>query len=222
MPVRKIMKAMTVGAVSRLTAATESGHTAGFPAVHFAVAAPPSAELPAAITSCLPFRPPATLVCLLHQAPREALALRKLEEQGYEVFLPLLTQWEKARDGWTRKQQVMFPRYAFVRCGRLEQSIAPIRSTPGVTGLVTFGTIPATLDEATLEAIRALVDSQARALDEKKFPFQAGDTVEIADGPLKGMSGIVSAVAAERVTVLLSLLGREKPVAIPTGHLRLS
>jgi transcriptional antiterminator RfaH len=217
------MKAMTVGAVSRLTAATESGHTAGFAAVHFAVAAPPSAELPCR-HHLMPAIPPTQrpwYVCFT-KPRREALALRKLEEQGYEVFLPLLTQWEKARDGWTRKQQVMFPRYAFVRCGRLEQSIAPIRSTPGVTGLVTFGTIPATLDEATLEAIRALVDSQARALDEKKFPFQAGDTVEIADGPLKGMSGIVSVVAAERVTVLLSLLGREKPVAIPTGHLRLS
>ncbi len=44
----------------------------------------------------------------------------------------------------------------------------------------------------------------------------------IADGPLKGMSGIVSAVAEERVTVMLSLLGREKPVAIPTGHLTLA
>lgn len=148
--------------------------------------------------------------------------MRKLEEQGYEVFLPLLTRWDKRKNGWAKQQQVMFPRYAFLRCGRSEQSIGPIRSTPGVTGLVTFGMIPATLDESTLEAIRSLAEHQARGHAEEAFPFQAGDSVAISDGPLKGLSGIVSTVAAERVTVLLSLLGREKPVAIPTDHLTLA
>jgi len=161
-------------------------------------------------------------VCLC-KPRREALAVRKLEEQGYEVFLPMLTQWQEARSGWIRKKpQVMFPRYGFVRCGRPEQSIAPIRSTPGVSGLVRFGAFPATLDDATLAAIRALAESQARAMDEERTPFQAGDSVEIAAGPLKGLSGIVSAVADERVSVMLSLLGREQPVAVPAAHLTLA
>ncbi|WP_291991122.1 transcription termination/antitermination NusG family protein [Candidatus Accumulibacter sp. ACC007] len=160
-------------------------------------------------------------VCLC-KPRREALAVRKLEEQGYEVFLPMLTQWEKAKAGWTKRQQVMFPRYSFVRCGRPEQSIGPIRSTPGVSGLVSFGGIPATLDEATLAAIRSLAERQAAAVDEKVHPFHAGDSVEIAAGPLKGLSGIVSAIAEERVVVMLSLLGREKAVAVPAGHVTLT
>ncbi len=147
--------------------------------------------------------------------------MRKLEEQGYEVFLPMLTQWEKTRAGWTKRQQVMFPRYGFVRCGRPEQSIGPIRSTPGVSGLVSFGSTPAILNGATLEAIRLLAERQANAVTAKTSPFQAGESVEIAAGPLKGMSGIVSAVAAERVTVMLRLLGREKPVAVPVGDVTL-
>ena len=59
-------------------------------------------------------------------------------------------------------------------------------------------------------------------MDEKVHPFQSGDSVEIAAGPLKGMSGIVSAVAEERVTIMLSLLGREKAVAVPAGHVTLA
>ncbi|PIV88503.1 MAG: transcriptional activator RfaH, partial [Hydrogenophilales bacterium CG17_big_fil_post_rev_8_21_14_2_50_63_12] len=47
---------------------------------------------------------------------------------------------------------VMFPRYCFMRCGRDGQSIAPIRSTPGVLGLVRFGSEAATLSDATVEA----------------------------------------------------------------------
>ena len=148
--------------------------------------------------------------------------MRKLEEQGYEVFLPLFTRWEKAKDGWTKRHQVMFPRYAFVRCTRSEQSIAPIRSTPGVTGLVAFGNTYATMHDATVEAIRALAERQARALDHKESPFQAGDVVDISEGPLKGLAGIVSAVAEERVTVLLKLLGREKPVSMPSSHVTLA
>ena len=167
--------------------------------------------------------PPGTpwYVCLT-KPRREALAVRKLNEQGYEVFLPMLTQWEKTRAGWTKRQQVMFPRYSFVRCARPEQSIGPIRSTPGVSGLVSFGAIPATLDDTTLAAIRSLAERQARTVEENVNPFEAGDSVEVAAGPLKGMSGIVSAVAEERVIVMLSLLGREKPVAVPVGHVTLA
>ena len=123
-----------------------------------------------------PVKPWYVCVC---KPRRGALAVRKLEEQGYEVFLPMLTQWENTRAGWTKRQQVMFPRYSFVRCGRPEQSVGPIRSTPGVSGLVSFGAIPATLDDATLAAIRSLAERQAAAVDEKVHPFQSGDSVEI-------------------------------------------
>lgn len=170
-------------------------------------------------------KPPLTrhhwYVCLT-KPRQELVAVRKLEEQGYQVFLPMLARWERnKKSGWARKLQVMFPRYAFVRCRRVEQSIAPVRSTPGVSGLVAFGNTPATLDEATLDAIRSLAEQRADG-DDGIAPFRTGDNVVIDDGPLKGLCGIVSAVAVERVTVLLSLLGREKPVAIPADHLTLA
>lgn len=151
---------------------------------------------------------------------QEALAVRKLEEQGYRVYLPMLSHWQKKQSAWHRTEQVMFPRYAFVRCGRAGQSTAPIRSTPGVTGLVRFGAEPAVLDDPTLEAIRRLAEQSARLLEEHPSPFRPGEQVKVADGPLKGLEGIVSAVAEERVIVLLSLLGREKQIALPAGHLQ--
>ena len=144
--------------------------------------------------------------------------MRKLEEQGYEVFLPMFTRWEKTTRGWSMRQQVMFPRYAFVRCSRSEQSIAPIRSTPGVTGLVKFGNTLAEISQEMVSAIRCLEERQARSVDENGSPFEPGDMVSVSDGPLKGMSGIVSSIAADRVVVLLKLLGREKPVSMPGEH----
>lgn len=150
---------------------------------------------------------------------QEPMAERKLTEQGYEVYLPMLTTWERKKGAWHKTEVVMFPRYGFVRCARPGQSIAPIRSTPGVSGLVTFGTTPATLGEAAVEAIRAIAEQGTNTLQAEMAPFRVGENVAVADGPLKGLAGIVSEIARERVVVLLTLLGREKPVVFPANHL---
>lgn len=150
---------------------------------------------------------------------QEPLARIKLEEQGYEVYLPMLPRWDRRSGVWCRAEQVMFPRYSLVRCGRSGQSIAPIRNTPGVTGLVRFGVTPATLSETVVEAIRAIAERGNQNLKAEMAPFRVGEQVRVADGPLKGLAGIVSAVAAERVAVLLTLLGREQHVRIPANQL---
>jgi transcriptional antiterminator RfaH len=155
-----------------------------------------------------------------HTKPRqESLAVRKLVEQGYEVYLPMLAKWERKKGAWHKTEQVMFPRYSFVRCVRPGQSIAPIRCTPGVSGLVRFGAEPATLDAYTVETIHLIAEQSAIGQEAKPAPFSVGEAVKVADGPLKGLDGVVSLVAEKRVIVLLSLLGREKNVAIPVNHL---
>jgi transcriptional antiterminator RfaH len=151
---------------------------------------------------------------------QEAQAAAKLLEQGYEVWLPMLQHWVRHAGAWHRKQAVMFPRYAFVRPTREQQSLSPVRSTPGVTGLVTFGPVLACLAADRLKALRAVVAERAAAQPDK--PLQPGRHVTFASGPLKGRSGIVSAVAAERVLVLMSLLGREQTVAVQPDALALA
>lgn len=148
---------------------------------------------------------------------QEAKAVAKLQEQGYEVYLPILALWERKKEAWCKHEQVMFPRYCFVRCGINGQSIAPIRSTPGVTSLVRFGIEVATLSEAAVAAIRDMVEQRGR--EPPTMPFKAGMSVVVSDGPLKGLAGLVSDVAKERVAVMLTLLGREKRIVFPVDHL---
>lgn len=150
---------------------------------------------------------------------QEAKAVARLQEQGYEIYLPLLARWTRKKGVWLRKDQVMFPRYCFVRCGREGQSIAPIRSTPGVLGLVRFGQQFATMRAPLVEAIRELAEKQVRAMADAPVPFAAGMHVAVVEGPLQGLTGLVSAIADERVAVLLTLLGREQPILLPANHL---
>jgi transcriptional antiterminator RfaH len=158
-------------------------------------------------------------VCVT-KARQEAFAASKLVEQGYELYLPMLESWVRRGGAWRRQQTVMFPRYAFVRPAAPEQAVSPIRSTPGVTGLVSFGPKLACMSEDRLDALRKLVAARAACLPEQ--PLAPGTRVVLAAGPLAGMTGIVSSVAAERVSVMMSLLGREQAVAVRGEQLALA
>jgi len=46
--------------------------------------------------------------------------------------------------------------------------------------------------------------------------------VLIVDGPFKGLEGIVSSVAEERVSVLMTLIGRERSLEFPAAMLKVS
>lgn len=157
---------------------------------------------------------PPWYVCLTK--PRgEAQAQLHLSEQGYEVYLPRLCLWRRSRGQWVRREQAMFPRYLFLRLGHASHGLSPVRSTPGVSSLVRFGERPATLDHATVLAIRDVEQQRRSFIDQQSTPFRAGDCVIISEGPLRGLQGIVSAVASERVAVLMSLLGRDQTLNLP-------
>lgn len=155
-------------------------------------------------------------VCLT-KPRQEAYASMKLREQGYELYVPMLESWARRAGQWSKKQSVMFPRYAFVRPAWAGQSVAPVRSTPGISTLVKFGPILATLPAEKLSALQALLAERAAALPGQ--PLQLHQSVVFVAGPLKGMAGIVSSVAAERVSVLMTLLGQDQNVVVSAHDL---
>ena len=151
--------------------------------------------------------PPESPWYLAYTKPRqEHYACERLQEQGYRTFLPTMTRWTRKRDEWRTTSFVMFPRYLMVRPGDPQQAISPISSTPGVSTLVRFGSTLATLSGARFKALQLLTEQVAKSQPEQ--PFEAGSHVVFSSGPLKGAAGIVSDVARERVTVMLTLLGQ--------------
>ncbi len=190
---------------------SSSPHVQGLPAPSADAAAPsPQPAAPALAVST------GWYVCLT-KPRQETYAVAKLGEQGYQVYLPLLDSWARRAGRWCKKQSVMFPRYAFVRPAVPGHSISPVRSTPGVTTLVKFGPVLATLPECKLRALQALVNQRAMALPGQ--PLAEGQQVTFASGPFKGMAGIVSSVADERVSVLMTLLGQQHHLQTPINTL---
>ncbi len=157
---------------------------------------------------------------LLHTRPRqEQVALEHLRRQGYEIVLPLLTR-EKLQQGKVALvQEPLFPRYLFVRLGHAlsDKSWAPIRSTRGVSRIVTFGTRPAQVDDALVESLKtrsALQEAHPERL------FGKGDVVTIHRGPFAGIDAIYQMADGEqRALVLIELLCKPALLGISPAHL---
>ena len=130
-----------------------------------------------------------------------------LLRQGFEVYLPLWIDLRRRQGRWQKVQVPMFPRYLFIRQTYAEQSLAPIRSTCGVSKLVKFGIEPAWARESLIQQIRQL-ESGRHVTDPALTPFKKGDQVQVLDGPFAGVSAEVFSCDQQRVILLLQVLGK--------------
>jgi len=159
----------------------------------------------------------ATTWYLAYSKPRlERQAAQELENQGYVAYLPMCLPGRRARGGQgaVPALEPMFPRYVFFRRGHLQQGLGPARSTRGVSTLVSFGTGPAVLSDCLIDGVREV--ERMRRLDEASLGcgFKAGDRVRVSHERLQCLEGMVTAVAGERVTLLLQILGRETALRV--------
>jgi transcriptional antiterminator RfaH len=150
---------------------------------------------------------------LVHTKPRqEKCALENLQWQGYECYFPTMPA-EKLRLGKiSTAQHPLFPRYLFIRLGQgpSAQSWTPIRSTKGVSRLVTFGNTPAKVDDALIHVLRS---QESAAQIEPERLFKSGERVRITAAPFADIEGIYQMTDAnQRVMVLIELMS--KPVKI--------
>jgi len=158
-----------------------------------------------------------------HTKPRqEWVALENLARQGYGVYLPRLKVLKRPRNRQQVGFEALFPRYIFFQPRHAEHSIAPVRSTKGVTTIVRFGGVPAVLRPDTLQDIRAFEARQNAAGLVELSGLRPGKTVVVTSGPLAGLEGLVSMVSTQRVIVLMRLLGDQTPVKLSPDQLRLA
>ncbi len=157
---------------------------------------------------------------------QEELARQQLANQGFEAYLPLFKKVGKPRGTHAVSglivREPMFPRYVFFKPGVSTQSISAARSTRGVTSLVSFGFVPATVSDDLVDAIRALELEREQADLAQISPFQPGTRVRLRERGLQCLEGLVVAVSTKRVTLLLEILGREKELSVEHSQLELA
>ena len=160
---------------------------------------------------------------LLHTKPsREALAQHHLERQGFEVYYPRLRQWVRWRGQLKERVVALFPRYLFLHLNEGQQSLRPVHSTIGVASVVRFGWQYTVVSEAVIRELQMRADADTGLHQLTGAPALArGAPVRVCAGAFDGLEGIFQRPAgADRVVVLLALLGRDTAVHVPARHVQ--
>lgn len=160
----------------------------------------------------------------------EYLAATNLERQGFLTYLPLYKTVKKkstkSASGDTTAamamQEPMFPRYLFFKPGNPGQSISTVRSTRGVHSVVRFGIHYAQVQSETVTAIREHERQRSREDFRNISPLQPGKRIRLSDPALNGLEGLVHSVSAQRVIVLMEILGRQTKVRLPHDRVELA
>lgn len=149
----------------------------------------------------------------------EAIAVQNLESQGFGVYLPRYKRMKRVDGGIKVVFEPMFPRYVFFQPSRHDQSIAPVRSTRGVSHLIRFGQQVASVRPRVLEAIRQF-EVARDAMDEGELmALRPGSRVRFSDPGFQGLEGLVQSVSSRRIAVLLELMGRPQLVNVESSRL---
>ncbi len=151
----------------------------------------------------------------------ENLAEGHLARQGFEAYLPrYVKQVRHARKSRAVKAP-LFPRYIFVSIDLETQRWRAINGTQGISHLVAMGSRPNAVPDGVVEEI------QCREGDDRLIevwetpPFETGDAVEVTSGALAEQVGrFLRADTAERVVLLMDILGRGIEVKLPNETVR--
>ncbi len=152
-----------------------------------------------------------------------------LAHKSYETYFPLVLSERRWSDRIKRTESALIPGYIFCRFDSAER--LPIMTTPGVREIVGFGRQAAPVSESELLALRQVIESGLKV--ESCDFLRQGDRVEVIDGPMQGLQGLLLEVKGPllgqgrdqfrdqcRVVVSVNLLQRSVAVEIDRNRVR--
>ncbi len=152
-----------------------------------------------------------------------------VEDDIYEIQVPMEDVVEIKKGQRKMVSRVRIPGYVMVRMNLNEDTWSVVRHTPGVTGFVgnAHNPVPLRLNEA-FEMLKSTVEVPSDAAgaaatkggaDKQSITeveFEIGETITIKEGSFEGLNGTITEIntASGKLTVLVSLFGRETPVEL--------
>lgn len=141
----------------------------------------------------------------------------QLERKDVEVFLPTVPRWSRWKDRRKLIDWPLFPGYCFARFKPADS--LRILMCSGVVAIVSFDGKLAPVPDVEVEAVRRLVTSD---LQYDPCPFiNEGSRVEVAYGPLKGVTGLlVKKDRHAKLILSVELIGRAVAVTVDAADVR--
>ena len=140
---------------------------------------------------------------------------RNLQDQIFEVLVPLETVVE-VKDGKKKTvQRKTFPGYVFVKMVMNDDSWYVVRNTRGVTGFVGPGSKPVPLTDEEMKNLG--INAKKIAID-----YKVGDTIVAVSGVWENTVGAIKSIneSKQTVTIMVDMFGRETPVELDFTEIR--
>jgi transcriptional antiterminator RfaH len=148
--------------------------------------------------------------------PRQELRCQEqLQEQGGEVFLPMLEVEKLQRGKKIKKWEPLFPGYLFLQIACDNALLGKVRSTLGARQLLSFVNTPVTVNECLITDIKNRCAQQITP-----ELFQIGQKVRMLDGPFKDYEALFHKYdGTERAVILLTLLNQQNELVVELAQL---
>lgn len=128
-------------------------------------------------------------VAIYTRSRAEKRVAQLLAGQDFECYLPQVERCHRWSDRYKMVVEPLFRSYVFVKIKNTD--VIPIRSTPGVCFIVSFGGEIVTVPQAQIDAIERLVASKQELFVHETASLTKGKKVDIVEGHFAGMSGIL-------------------------------
>ena len=145
-------------------------------------------------------------------------ASRGMEDLILDAVTPEHTVLETKKNGEKKMvERLMYPAYVFVHMVMNEETWYVVRNTRGVTGFTGPGSKPVALSEEEVSALRF------NKVDLAQTNFEEGRTVTVLSGAWQNSTGVIKSVnpGKQTLTINVDMFGRETPVEIGFGEVRL-
>ena len=148
-------------------------------------------------------------------------ALKNLNQQGFETFLPLHDTTSRKLSRFINTSKPLFPGYMFIKFDRAESKWQKINSTYGVSRLITFNSQLKSIPTSFVDHLMKRYDSSGKLIPIKKL--KKGDYVTLLTGPFTDFIATVEKYEADqRIWILMDLMGRKTKIQTPSDNLTLS
>jgi transcriptional antiterminator RfaH len=141
------------------------------------------------------------------------IAVRNLERQGFETFLPMHEVMRRTAVRFEAVIQPLFSGYMFVACDPEQAPWRQINATYGVSRMLSIAQVPKPMPEPLISGLLARCDNVGKLVPLEDF--EAGQSVQMHSGPFSNFIATVEQMASDaRVWVLLDFMGKETRVQV--------
>lgn len=153
-----------------------------------------------------------------HEPGQLAVAQHAIRAAGFPTYSPMVDE----RAGKRIVTLPMFPGYVFAAWPD-GADWGPIKRQPGVRRVLSLQyPVPTPLPAGFVEALQEAAHERRIVLDPRPMLFAAGVELRVLGGPFLNARGLCIWAKADRVRLLLDVLGGRREVTIDPRHLALA